>query len=209
MNTTHKRKKIFTFLLWRPLKSGALGGCLAGLGLEPALCVSSEDVDALCEYVTVSRDKVKDMWMSYFSSSTELPEELVAEIEKNTVDHDSYVSASWQESISVIPSHSSEEMSKLQLQDPHICVLIDFLKGGKRPSSSVLKAHSLTVKKYCRHWDKYEFKDNVLYRKINCLGVDTHQLVIPQIFIADILRRLHDEMGHQGVEKVVSMVSSK
>ena len=37
VNITYKSKKLVTFLLWRPLKSGALGGCLAGLGLEPAL----------------------------------------------------------------------------------------------------------------------------------------------------------------------------
>ena len=37
MKTTTKNTKFFTFLLWRPLKSGALGGCLDRLGLEPAL----------------------------------------------------------------------------------------------------------------------------------------------------------------------------
>ena len=37
MKITSKDKKIFTFLLWGPLKSGASGGCLACLGLEQAL----------------------------------------------------------------------------------------------------------------------------------------------------------------------------
>lgn len=48
-------------------------------------------------------------------------------------------------------------------------------------------------------------EDGVLHRKT----VPRMQLVRPEIYKSTVLRQLHDEMGHQGVERTTSLVRDR
>lgn len=158
---------------------------------------------------TFPEDMMKDYWSGLnLTRGSSLPAELIFAIDESqsmSPSQEHYL----QESISVLPSFTSDEMAQKQLDDPHIGILIDFLKSGKKPSTSVLRSHTVTFKKYCRHWNRYVFKNNVLYRRIVHMGNETFQLVLPQTFISGVMKSLHDDMGHLGSDKVVSMVHTK
>lgn len=54
-------------------------------------------------------------------------------------------------------------------------------------------------------WTKLELEDGILYRKTG----QARQLVLPPRFKTTVLRKLHNEMGHVGVEKVLHLARER
>ena len=52
-------------------------------------------------------------------------------------------------------------------------------------------------------------KDDILNRKHSFNGTDINQLVLPEVYRDIALRGLHDEAGHQGRDRTMSLVKSR
>lgn len=61
-----------------------------------------------------------------------------------------------------------------------------------------------------REANKLAITDGVLYRKVQRQpGKEIHQLVLPREHVAMVLRSLHDESGHLGVDKTVELIRDR
>ncbi|KAL3992407.1 methyl-CpG-binding domain protein 2 [Sarotherodon galilaeus] len=61
-----------------------------------------------------------------------------------------------------------------------------------------------------REANKLVITDGVLYRKVQRQpGREIHQLVLPREHVAMVLRSLHDESGHLGVDKTVELIRDR
>ena len=63
--------------------------------------------------------------------------------------------------------------------------------------------------KYIREWSRLSLVDGVLYRNTILNNVQTRQLVLPLHFRSIILKQLHDDLGHQGRDRTLSLVRSR
>ena len=52
-------------------------------------------------------------------------------------------------------------------------------------------------------------KDNILYRKHSIQGTEVNQLLLPEVYHDIALAGLHDEAGHQGRDRTLSLVKSR
>lgn len=60
-----------------------------------------------------------------------------------------------------------------------------------------------------REWTRFVLLDGVLYRKRQAGEVLTYQLVLPKEFRAAVLRSLHDEIGHMGIDRTLDLARSR
>lgn len=93
-----------------------------------------------------------------------------------------------------------------QRNDPTVGPLIQHKLTGKKPSGQQLKQLSPQVACIFREWDKMEIDENgILYRKT----ANRKQLVLPERHRRTVVKELHDEMGHQGVDRTLSLVRDR
>lgn len=107
----------------------------------------------------------------------------------------------------VIPYLSNEELRKQQRMDPDLKFIIDSLELNEKPST--LGNQSLTTNLWIREWNRLELRDGLLYRKRQDQGNTLHQLALPVALRGTVLRSLHDDMGHMGMERTLDLVRTR
>lgn len=98
------------------------------------------------------------------------------------------------------------EIQQSQREDPHMGPVIKYKLTGMRPCSKQMK--SLTPQSRCllREWEKLHLDENgILKRKT----ANRHQLVLPERYKAVVMKKLHNEMGHQGVDRTTSLIRDR
>ncbi|XP_042072601.1 uncharacterized protein LOC106632647 [Haplochromis burtoni] len=113
--------------------------------------------------------------------------------------------------IGAFPSHSLEDIRALQEADP---LLKDFLVYWRRhtpPSSEERSQVPKPVMVLLRQWDRLVEKDGILYRRILRPGggEEALQLVLPEALKPETLRQLHQDHGHQGIERTTELVRQR
>ncbi len=93
-----------------------------------------------------------------------------------------------------------------QRNDTTIGPVIQCKLAEQKPSGPELKQFNSQITCLLREWDKLEISENgVLYRKT----ASRKQLVLPEKHKSTVLRELHDEMGHQGVDRTTSLIRDR
>ena len=78
------------------------------------------------------------------------------------------------------------------------------------PQKSVLyKTRSKTLRKLFHQFERLTLKKEVLHRLYVSEDMEYHQLVLPQRFHSKILRSVHNDMGHQGLEKTMELLQER
>ncbi|KAB5554109.1 hypothetical protein PHYPO_G00046390 [Pangasianodon hypophthalmus] len=121
--------------------------------------------------------------------------------------------AAWSMAISVEDVFVSQDTSIVLLapgqirqdqeEDPHIGPVLQCMLSRVRPSFHELEGFSAQSLCLARELDKLEVDEQgILWRKI------THrkQLVIPDKHKSTELRELHDQMGYQGTNRMISLI---
>lgn len=57
--------------------------------------------------------------------------------------------------------------------------------------------------------DRLEFHGGILYRRRNSAGKTIYQLVLPEKFHQDVLKSLHDDLGHMGIDRTLDLVRNR
>ena len=118
-----------------------------------------------------------------------------------------------EESISSPPIDSTELSSVdwATEQSKYITLsrVIHLLRSGYNPQNTSLKNEDNAITKYLKDWKKLSFKNNVLYKTITIDGEQASQLVLQIHFRSIVLKLLHDDSGHQGRGRTVSLVRSR
>lgn len=100
---------------------------------------------------------------------------------------------------------SQMDLAKAQDQDPVICLAKKAVKVGVWSSNSHPDLVLLQ-----RESPKLLIKDGLLQRKAaRPAGHQTLQLVLPSQFRTQVLKALHDESGHLGVDRTVELVKDR
>lgn len=106
-------------------------------------------------------------------------------------------------SVSPIPK---EQLREAQESDPVISPVLEHKLSGSRPPVKELKTFSPKTKCLFREWDKLMINDDgILYRNTTT----RKQLVLPESCKGKVLEELHNNMGHQGADRTVSLVRDR
>lgn len=81
--------------------------------------------------------------------------------------------------------------------------------SGHKPTKRQIALESKDAQSFLRQWDSLFLKDDILYRRHNLNGTTVNQLVLPEIYRDIALVGLHDEAGHQGRDRTLSLVKSR
>ena len=97
-------------------------------------------------------------------------------------------------------------------QDDEVISRVVVLKhrSTAKPSKRQLCKESREVRQLVRAWDRLTVADGMLlYQKAREDGQVCHRQVLPRKMQQEVLRHLHDDMGHLGLEKVLPLVSDR
>lgn len=118
----------------------------------------------------------------------------------------------------VVPSVSVSEAAghltprdwrKLQQGDEVICRVTDGVKKHQKPSKELVSQYPV-LKVYSRDWDKLFIKDELLYRKSKAAtGEERLQLVLPTCKREEVLKGLHNDLGHMGRDRTTELVRER
>lgn len=105
-----------------------------------------------------------------------------------------------------LPTYTQQDLKQLQRSDPVIGVMIQCLERGDEAN---FVPNSQDLKLMFQQRKRLEMRDGLLYRKYLSDGDATYQFVAPKSLRAAILKSLHDEMGHLGLERTLDLVRSR
>ena len=118
------------------------------------------------------------------------------EVESNVVDLFSHI--------------TPDQMAEYQKSDNQIGPVLQWVQEGKVPSKSVLyQVKSKSTWKLFYQFDRLVLKKGVLHRLYIDEDMEHHQLVLPQRLQGRVLKAIHDDMGHQGLERTLELLRER
>ncbi|KAI3359981.1 hypothetical protein L3Q82_014313, partial [Scortum barcoo] len=113
--------------------------------------------------------------------------------------------------VSVLPAHSASDLCSLQRDDPFLKEVLVFWRRNAPPTSGERQQLSKPVMALLRQWDCLVEKDGVLFCKVfrSDGGEESLQLLLPVALKQDTLNQLHQEHGHQGIERTTKLVRQR
>ena len=109
------------------------------------------------------------------------------------------------QSAELIPTIPHDELTKSQRDDPAIGQVIQLKETTNTLTNDMKKGVNGLAKKLLHQWDKLHLDNGLLYRKTS----QRSQLVLPDQYRPLVLKHLHDDMGHMGVERVLGLARDR
>ncbi|MGH0116826.1 UNVERIFIED_CONTAM: hypothetical protein FKN15_019215 [Acipenser sinensis] len=109
--------------------------------------------------------------------------------------------------ITSLPRLTHGDLQKAQRTDPCLKGVL-LAKRLDKPAHWVKIDHPDT-KLLLREWDKLVLKGGVLYRVVKDPPQQLQQLVLPQEYREVVLKAMHDDSGHLGVDKILDQVRQR
>ena len=105
------------------------------------------------------------------------------------------------------PTHTKEELINMQKADPTIKEFLKFWERDKKPIFTERKQLSHQCVTLLRQWDRITREQGLMYRIVQDpkLG-ELKQLLLPATLKSKVITSLHDDMGHQGLERSVQLI---
>ena len=103
-------------------------------------------------------------------------------------------------------------LAEVFIRQRKICKIIarEFFISGKTPSSKERKALSRSVLVLLRQQAKIQDEDGILYRTLQYPGEGAvRQLLLPCVLKSKVISCLHDDLGHQGVERTIQLIRKR
>ena len=103
---------------------------------------------------------------------------------------------------------TAQNWQRAQSADSNIRVVVDAVLEGTKPTTDQAKSKGLDVG-YLHDWDKYFFKEGILYKSEEINGQTFHRLVLPEALRDLVFRSYHDDLGHQGRDRTASLIRQR
>ena len=101
-------------------------------------------------------------------------------------------------------------MKEAQEEDVDISKTIHYVKSGKKPMLvQTRKIKSRPGRRYLHQFDRLVFRQGVPHRVYEQDGAKYHQLILPIEFRAHPMELLHNQQGHQAVERMLQLVCER
>lgn len=113
--------------------------------------------------------------------------------------------------VSVFSSHSPSDIRALQEADPLLSDILVYWRRQVHPTPEEKRQLPKLALALLKQWDRLLEKEGVLYRRVHRPdgGEEILQLVLPSVLKQAILTQLHQEHGHQGVERTTELVRQR
>jgi len=95
-----------------------------------------------------------------------------------------------------------------QRKDPDLHWWLLFVKNKRKPYKKDIP-RSIYSKTLFRQFHLLSLEDEVLVRKTNVDAEENTQIVLPQACVPEVLKLLHDQMGHQGRDRTLALVRDR
>jgi len=99
------------------------------------------------------------------------------------------------------PIIDPSELVSEQRKDPVIGTILELKENGTEITEDRRRMMDKPTRKLSREWSRLKVENGLLYRA----ALGRKQLVLPATYKQTALTYLHDEMGHVGVERVLSL----
>lgn len=99
------------------------------------------------------------------------------------------------------------ELRNSQRNDPIVGVWLRACLDKQFPKKSVLT--NTQHQTMSRHFKQFKIIRGLLYREMTENGTHVKQLVLPSIYKKDVLQGLHDQVGHPGKERTISLIRNR
>ena len=113
--------------------------------------------------------------------------------------------------VTALPTHTPQELRRLQEQDPEIAPVLAAILAGQLPSAAAQADWPWGARKLAGQWARLHLQDGVLHRQVQppTLPEPRWQLVVPEVLRGLVLREVHDRHGHQGRERTAKLVAER
>lgn len=98
----------------------------------------------------------------------------------------------------------SVNIKNAQQNDPDLSLWLNYVASNTRPRKDQLSPSSYNTV-LLQNFDKLVVRHGVLHRKTD----ETFQVVVPQVIVPEILHLLHNNFGHQGRDRTISLVRDR
>lgn len=99
-----------------------------------------------------------------------------------------------------------EEILLAQRDDQNIAPVITYLQASRIPLGQQVKTLNYPTRHLMREWERLILRSRGVLKRQTGARL---QLVLPERYKRMVLTALHDEMGHQGVERTTSLVRER
>ena len=108
------------------------------------------------------------------------------------------------------PAYTKEELVKFQQTDPSISAFLNFWNQNRKPFTDERKQLPSGTQSLLKQWNRLSKENGLLYRHITDPDQQkVRQLVLPEVLKEKVLHSLHNEMGHQGLERTIQLTKSR
>lgn len=110
-----------------------------------------------------------------------------------------------------LPSIPKERLQELQHRDPAISRLIA-LKSEytMKPPLAQRRKESKEVQLLIQQWHKIQIQEDIYYRVVTApSGSTCYQILLPALLRQEVLEGVHDQQGHQGIDRTLALVRSR
>lgn len=116
-----------------------------------------------------------------------------------------------QSTVTVFPYYAPADLHALQQANPVSQEFMTFWQRKERPNHNERLGLSPSALALLGQWDRLVELDGLLYRRVFRPdgGGAVYQLLLPKAMVKDVLTQVHQEHGHQGVERTLALVRSR
>uniref|UniRef100_A0A3P9I2U1 Gypsy retrotransposon integrase-like protein 1 n=1 Tax=Oryzias latipes TaxID=8090 RepID=A0A3P9I2U1_ORYLA len=128
----------------------------------------------------------------------------------NVADPDQGDSATLLINTPTLPSYRKTELQMFQSSDPTLKVLKQFWDRKQKPSFQERQTLHTSVRSLLKQWSRLVEKDGLLYREVKDVNLGPcHQLLLPVCLKEKVLTSVHNQMGHQGIERTLALLKQR
>ena len=104
----------------------------------------------------------------------------------------------------------STTMAEHQAKDNQLVPVLEWLHEGKQPTKAMIyQVRSKITRQLMYQFHRLILKDGVLHRLYIHNDVEYHQLVLPQRYHKKMLQSLHNDLGHQGIDRTLDLLRER
>ena len=107
------------------------------------------------------------------------------------------------------PSVQKLDVAAHQEEDKSLGRVMTLVREGRCPGKKLRKKEIPEVRKLLSDWDKLRLVEGVLKRVVMVQNKETEQTVVPTKLRAEVLRALHDDMGHPGRDRTAELLHGR
>ena len=104
----------------------------------------------------------------------------------------------------------STTMAEHQAKDNQLAPVLEWVREGKSPTkAAIYQVRSKNTRQLMYQFHRLILKDGVLHRLYIHNDVEYHQLVLPQRYHKKVLQSLHNDLGHQGIDRTLDLLRER